>query len=217
MTLLLLLKTNALDELSPETKQIFINQINLFKEQAITPLIEADPNKFEEKFIEAERYLYALITYLGRTLIKNNNVESSDITQLFTNPLKDLIEKYKQYTDRIHTTIRNGLEIIIYFFNYLILSTNNLNSNYYIDSFRYYIDISVCISALDVLNQENNSITELIIKKCKKVIENLTMLIDKIQREEEKKVIEEGRREYKEEKLEIYENVDDMLNSLKGN
>ena len=136
---------------------------------------------------------------------------------MFTNPLKDLIEKYEQYTDKIHTTIRNGLEIIIYFFNYSIFSTNNLNSTFYIDSFRYYVGISVCISALDVLNKENNSITELIIKKCKKVIENLTMLIDKIQREEEKKVIEEGRREYKEEKLEIFENADDMINSLKGN
>jgi hypothetical protein len=222
MMLTLLFPNNAfLDKLPSDIRENAITLTNLFKEKAIIPLVESDTTHFEEKFAQACYHLLNVMYNLSR-LIESKYPRELDISSNLIEPLliglDELRRDYSNFNDLISLTMMDAIDVVENYIRQVLGSTASLSPDYYFRILQYYVSLSVCMAALDLVKKNKRptkeEIINLLVDRCDEITRGLNQLINAIQIEEDKQAIIEGRSEYAKGKAERFRTVDDMLKAL---
>lgn len=224
MLTLLFLNNAVLDKLPSDIREKAITLTNLSKEKAIIPLVDSDMIHFEVKFAQACNHFFNLMYNVYRLIeSKYQNEQDIFLSNLFEDlfiALDELRRDYSSFDDSLSLTVMDGIDITENYIKQVIGSTASLNPEYYYHVLQYYVSLSVCMAALDLIKKSNrptkDNIVNLLVGRCEEDMRGLNQLINAIQIEEDKHAVIEGRHDYAEGKVKKFTNANEFFESLKS-
>jgi hypothetical protein len=216
---------NWLDKLPEDIKTSAIAYANFSKEKGIFPLLESNLTDFETLFVQAGRYFYNYMVQISSIIISRYKNQGDDIisnmNQSFFEGLNEARKEFSKFGEQpIVLLMADSIDVIENFIKLSSLSTFSLDPQYYTMAFEAFINVSVCLSVFWLVKTDGKDlrpeINNLLIQKFEDNIEILNELVNKIQIEEDKKAVMEGRHEYTEGKTQKFDNMDAVLHALES-
>lgn len=198
---------------------------NFCNVKGILPLLESNLSNFETIFIQAGRYFYNYMFQISSIIISRyQNQEDNiiaNVTELFFEGLNEARNEFSKIGDqRIVPLMMDSIDVIENFIKLSKMSTFALDPQYYTMAFEAFINVSVCLSAFWLVKADGKTMTQeienLLIQKFQDNIEILNDLVNKIQIEEDKNAVMEGRHEYDEGKTNRFDSMDAILHALES-